>query len=370
MAIPINKPFFSEDQRSAILADIDKVLTSGQLMTGEFTDKFETDFANYIGIKEAITVNTCTTALQICLEYFDVKGREILVPAGSFVTDISVIEWAGGIPILVDMNPETLSFDLNDLARKLTANTKGVIWIHMIGIISQEYEQIIKFCRDNELFLIEDCAHAHGAEIDGKKAGSLADAGCFSFFPTKVLTTGTGGMITTDNNELAVYAKEVRLLGRHIETGEVVHKSNDWFMDEIRACIGYHGLTDIENNLARRREIAAHYTELLANQPGIRVVQPPENGKSSYYQFAVHLDHEIDRTELISRLKSKHGVSAKRIYIPTHKEMIFNYLDQDGLEQTEKALDHSLCLPMHLALSDDDVRTAANGLIEEVRNLK
>jgi dTDP-4-amino-4,6-dideoxygalactose transaminase len=140
------------------------------------------------------------------------------------------------------MNPETFSFDLEDLARKLTPNTKGVIWVHMIGIISQEYQKIVNFCRDHELFLIEDCAHAHGAEIDGKMAGTLGDAGCFSFFPTKVLTTGTGGMITTNNAELMVYAKEVRLLGRHIETGEIVHKSNDWFMDEIRACIGYRGV--------------------------------------------------------------------------------------------------------------------------------
>jgi len=92
MAIPINKPYFSESQRADILADIDKVLASGQLMTGEFTDKFETNFANYVGTTDAITVNTCTTALQICLQYFDVKGREVLVPAGSFITDISVIE--------------------------------------------------------------------------------------------------------------------------------------------------------------------------------------------------------------------------------------------------------------------------------------
>jgi dTDP-4-amino-4,6-dideoxygalactose transaminase len=160
------------------------------------------------------------------------------------------------------------------------------------------------------------------------------------------------------------------LLGRHIETGEIVHKSNDWFMDEIRACIGYHGLSGVKSNLERRRAIAALYGELLANQPGIRVVQPAENSKSSYYQFAVHLDHVIDRAELIKRLKSKHGVSAKRIYLPTHKEIIFDYLDQSGLEKTEKALDHSLCLPMHLALSDDDVRTAALALIEEVRNLR
>ena len=99
-------------------------------------------------------------------------------------------------------------------------------------------------------------------------------------------------------------------------------------------------------------------------------MQPSENSKSAYYQFAVHLDPAIDRAELIKQLKSKHGVSAKRIYLPTHKEMIFDYLDQPGLEKTEQALDHSLCLPMHLALTDDDVQTVAEALIEEVRNLR
>jgi len=172
-------------------------------MQGEYTNNLESSFASYIGTAKAVSTNTCTTALQICLMHYDVRGYEVLVPTASFFTDVSVVRWAGGIPILVDADPLTLTFDMEDLKRKVTSRIKVIIWVHLTGVISPNWREIVAFAKENNLFLIEDCAHAHGASVDGIKAGAIGDVGCFSFYPTKVMTTGTGGILTTNDDELA-----------------------------------------------------------------------------------------------------------------------------------------------------------------------
>lgn len=367
MAINIVKPYFSESSRRQISEGIDQILTSGQLMTGEFTDKIEDEFAAFVGTESAVTVNTCTTALQICLQYFDVEGCEVLIPAGGFLTDLSAVVWAGGTPVLVDIDPDTLALDLDDLERKRTDKTKGIIWVHLTGVISHHYKEIKAFAERHGLFLLEDAAHAHGAKIDGHMAGTIGDAGCFSFFPTKVITAGTGGMITTDDPALVRYAKEVRLLGRDIETGDIVRVGNDWFMDELRACVLYYQFQELDQFLERRRAIADRYRQGFANQPGLRLLPLEAGNLPAYYQFVVHLDPSIDRDGVSKALKEKHGIGAKRIYIPLHQEKIFTQYDDGSLPRSEEALNHSICLPMHVQLTDADVDQVIAAMIEEVR---
>lgn len=367
MRVPITRPYFSQECRRRIREGIDEILASGRLMLGPYTEKLEAAFAERVGTPYAVSVNTCTTALQISLQHFEVAGSDVLVPSGSFLTDISTVRWAGGNPILVDMNPETLALDLDDLARKLTPSTKGIIWVHLTGVISTEYRAIQQFARDRGLFLIEDAAHAHGATIDGKEAGSLGDVGCFSFYPTKVITSGTGGMMTLADADHVRYAKQVRLLGRHVETGEIVQVGNDWFMDEIRACIGYYQFLELDDMLGRRRAIAGRYDDGLSNQPGIRLLDVPDSMKPAYYQYAIFLERAIDRDELSRRLSQNHGVSAKRIYIPTHREKIFRDLDDGTLGKTEDTLARTLCLPMSAAMTDEEVDTVIDAVITEVR---
>lgn len=169
--IPLTKPYFSNQSIKKITKNIPKILKSGRLMMGPWNDKFEKNFSKIVGSKFAVTTNSCTTGIQIALEYYKVKGFEVLVPSGSFQSGISAIKWAGAKPILVDMNPKTLSFSLDDLKKKITPKTKGILWVHVTGLISSEYKQIIKFAKSNNLFIIEDCAHAQGSTIDKKNAG-------------------------------------------------------------------------------------------------------------------------------------------------------------------------------------------------------
>ena len=370
MNIAFAKPSFSPASRQRILSAVDEILSSGKLMMGDWNQRFETAFGDLTECEFALSTNTCTTALQICLSHFDVRGYEVLVPAAAFVTDVSVVRWCGGVPILVDIDPETLAFDLEDLRRKLTPRTKGIIWVHLIGFISPAWREIVAFAKENNLFLIEDCAHAHGASVDGKPAGSIGDAGCFSFYPTKVLTCGTGGMLVTNDAALARSARELRMYGRDNGSGSVVREGNDWFLDEIRACLGYEQVCELPEFLKRRRDIASRYGDALSASPLLRQLSVPDGNLPAWYHFTVFVDDGDDLANLMGNLQQKHGNPARSIYPPIHEEAIFRDLDDGSLVNATQMLHRSLCLPMHTALSDADVDTVASAVIQELRDVK
>ncbi len=362
----LSKPYYTEARRKKIAGDIEDILASGRLMLGPWLQKFEESYTRLTRRKFAIGLNTCTTALQIALTYADVRGKEVLVPAGSFVTDVSVVKFAGGIPVLFDMNPDTLGPDLSDLKRKITPNTRAMIWVHLVGIIASDHRELLEFTRAHDIFLVEDAAHAHGAVVDGKPAGSFGDASAFSFYPTKIVSSGTGGMLTTDDEELAIFARELRVFGKREGSDEIIHHGNDWFLDEIRACIGYHHTEDLEEQVTRRREIAHLYATLFANQPGFQMLNVPDGSKPAWYQFPIFLDAAIDRESLVRRLRDVHNIEAKGIYRPTHHETIFSDLNDGSLRSAEETLLKSLCIPMHAGLSDADIERVASAVISEI----
>ena len=362
----LSKPFYSKARGKQIAGDIEEILASGRLMMGPWLRKFEESYAHLTERKFAIGVNTCTTALQIALTYADVRGKEVLVPAGSFITDVSVVKFAGGIPVLVDMNPDTLGPDLADLKRKITPNTQAMIWVHLVGIIASDYRAILDVAQANDIFLLEDAAHAHGAAVDGRPAGSFGDASAFSFYPTKIITSGSGGMLTTDDDGLANYARELRLFGKREGSDEIIHHGNDWFLDEIRACVGYHHTEDLDEQIARRRKIANRYVALFANQPGLQLLHVPDGSEPAWYQFPIFLDASINRENFVQKLRDVHNIEAKGIYRPTNHETIFSDLNNDSLHSVEDTLLRSLCLPMHAGLTDNDIERVAAAVISEI----
>ncbi|MBT4703481.1 MAG: DegT/DnrJ/EryC1/StrS family aminotransferase [Rhodospirillaceae bacterium] len=366
---PLMKPYFSSESRAKIAEEIDEILSTGSLMFGRHTDSLEQGFADLVGVKHAISVNSCTTALTISLRHFGVAGGEVLVPSGSFVTDISSILFAEATPVLVDLDPDTLTFDLEDLERKITTESRAIVWVHLTGVISAKYKAFLKIAERHDLPVIEDAAHAHGSRMDNKVAGSIGHVGCFSFYPTKIMTSGTGGMLTTNDDELAEFAKELRIFGKDLKSGAITRLGNDWFLDEIRACIAYNQLLDLPEMLRRRRKVAKTYQDVLANQPGIHFVDVPENSEPAYYQFAIILENGIDVVTLRKRLKSEYRIDAKNIYKATHEEPIFRQFDKGDLAQTKRIMDHSLCLPMHPGVTMEDTTWIAETLVKELRKV-
>ena len=207
-------PYFPESSLQTILHDIEASLRSGRLTDGPHAQDFEKKFAEYNNVKYAVAVNSGTAALEVALRYFNVKDKEVIVPTNTFVSTPNSVIFAGGTPVFADMRADTLCIDPEDVKRKLTVKTAGVIVVHIAGLVCPQIGELKQLCEDRGLFLIEDAAHAHGATINSQKAGTLGDAGCFSFYPTKVMTSCEGGMITTNNFALAEKARCMRTCGQ------------------------------------------------------------------------------------------------------------------------------------------------------------
>lgn len=369
MTIPLFRPTFPSATRAAILADIDRILESGALMPGPHNQALEAALRTMVGVEHAATVNSCTTALTVALSYLGVQGGEVLVSSAAFITSVSSIMFAGGTPVLVDINPRTLSFSLDDLRRKVTSKTRGLVWVHLTGVISPEAEQIMAFAGENRLFIVEDCAHALGASLGRYQAGAMGDAACFSFYPTKIVTSGTGGALVTRISALDAYARKMRVFGKDPRTNVVDALGNDWFLDEIRACVAEHHLRCLPEQAGRRQSIAARYNSAFSSLPGIELPDVPPYSRPSYYQYPVLLRDRACQEQVAQRLADLHGIQSKKIYLPTHEEACLKFLDDGTLRQSEETLHRSLCLPIHPAMSDLEVEKVIDSFQKELAEL-
>jgi perosamine synthetase len=349
------RQFFAPEIRDDILSDIEQVLTSGRLMLGPFNERLEAHAAEFLEQPFAASVNSCTTALTIALRHYDVAGFDVLIPAANFISAATAVLDAGARPVLVDVVPETLSFNLEDLSRKRTPETRGVVWPHLLGIVSPDWQDIVGFCRDSQLFLVEDCAQALGAEIDGHKAGALGDVACLSFYATKIVASGSGGMLVTSDENLDARARRLRLFGRNPKSGQVEETGNDWFLDEFRAVVAYHHFRQLDTNLDSRRQVAQWYRKQLADAGGVSFFHSGHDAQPAYYQFAVLLDEDLDRDQVVRRLKEDLQVAAQAYYVPLHGESTLEYLDPGDLVGTESLMNRVLCLPLHHELTESDV---------------
>jgi len=361
--IPNTRPYFPNQMAEDIARDIAALLSSGQLMMGPYQDRAEAGFAQSVGTSYAVSLNSGTTGLQIALRYAKCRGRDVLVPAASFVTDLGAVLMEGGNPILIDCDPETLAVDPVDLRTKMTKNTTALIWVHLTGYISDQYLEIQAFARENRLLLIEDSSHAHGARIDGHRAGSLGNVGIFSMYPTKVLTSGTGGFLTTDDSDLAKFARELRNFGKEEATGEILHLGNDWFMDEIRACVASHQIEALEEISARRVRAAQCYTERLSNRHRFRVFHPRDGHRPGWYQYPVLFQDSAMADAAIVALKSKE-IYCKKIYRPPHEEKVFADLPTPNIEKACDFLNRAVCLPMMTDISEEEIDTVCDALLD------
>jgi perosamine synthetase len=246
-------PFFPEDSLPSILKDIEVTLKSGRLTDGPNVREFERKFAEYNNIKHAVCVNSGTASLEVALRYFNIKNKEVIVPTNTFVSTPNSVIFAGGKPIFADMRSDTLCIDPDEVKKKLSAKTAGLIVVHIAGLVCPQMNELQQFCKENNLFLLEDAAHAHGAMLDGQMAGTFGDAGCFSFYPTKVMTSCEGGMVITNNSNLAEEARCRRTCGQN-QQKQMVVLGHNWRLSEVGAIIGRYQLENLERFISKRNE--------------------------------------------------------------------------------------------------------------------
>jgi dTDP-4-amino-4,6-dideoxygalactose transaminase len=372
MRIPILRIPFTDEDIAFVQKGIGEVLKSGQLAMGKYVAKFERRYAEFVGVKYAIGVNSGTSALEICLRAIDVRDSTVIVPTNTFMATATSVIHAGGRVIFSDVLKRDLCMDAEDLNEKIQKNTKVVILVHIGGIISSQLKAIQEICKDHKLFLIEDAAHAHGSTIDGKKAGSLGIAGAFSFYPTKVMTCGEGGMITTDDKEiynsalmLRDHGKPDHRFNKHTEFGY------NWRLSEIHAVIGLEQMNEIDWILSERRRVAGIYDEKLRDLDGVELIKIPQNVKSSYYKYIVYLEEGINRDYVKNQMKNEYDIELTgEVYAdPCHSQPVFKKYPEMMLNKksdkflwAEYVCNRHICLPLYPGLTEEEVNYVAESL--------
>ena len=375
--VPILRIPFSDADQQELLEGWSNVLQSGFLTLGNYTSQFEELFREFTGAKYAISVSNGTAALEVLIRSLGLEGGSIIVPTNTFLASALAVCHTANRVIFADSDPETLSLDLEDVERKIESDTTAVMVVHIGGIITQAIEDLQKLCQRRGLQLIEDCAHAHGSTMNGVHAGLFGAAGGFSFFPTKTLTTGEGGMVITNDPEVYRIGSMIRNQGKNPELGNKISEfGHNWRLSEITAVLGVQQMHKSADILAQRSHIGEYYDKALQEFKGITPVKIPAGATSSYYKYLAYLDTDYDRAEVKRVMREKYEVSLPgEVYADLcHNEPIWdnhNYCGrkkeangcekspgcgcntrQDGFPGAEYISKHHICLPMYPGIDD------------------
>jgi dTDP-4-amino-4,6-dideoxygalactose transaminase len=340
------------------------------LTLGEYTKRFEAEFAKFCKVQYAVAVNSGTSALEIALREVGLtRGDEVLVPTNTFCATAAVVFHAGGKPVFTDVNAQSLCIDTENVQRYLTPKTKAVIAVHIGGLICPEIKKIKEVCRGHNLVLIEDAAHAHGSTIDDQPAGSIGDVGCFSFYPTKVMTTGEGGMITTNSKDVAIKAAILRDQGKDgFMSNKIVELGYNWRMSEINAAIGLSQLNRLPEFIKNRTTMAKFYDEKLSRINGVEPLKKPRNIVHNYYKYIAFLSSEISRDDLKQELRKKGVKLSGAVYWPPlHMQPIYKRLlkvKEGDFPVAEDACRRMVCLPLYSQMTLDEARYVTENLKE------
>ena len=372
MQIPAAKIYFPEEDKKEILTKVAEVLTTGQLTLGKYGREFEEEFAKYVGTKYALAVNSGTSALEIILRALDVEGYSVIVPTNTFFATPASVLHAGGKVIFADVT-ENLCLDPASLETNITKDTKVVFIVHIGGLVPPQIKEIQHICEDRGIFLIEDAAHAHGSTINGQMAGSFGQAAAFSFYPTKVMTSGEGGMITTNDEGIYTRALVFRDQGKSGFYGNVhTELGYNWRMSEVHAVIGLSQFRRLGEFIENRRKLARIYDKRLAGMGKVMPLEIPPQVKSNYYKYVAILDKILDRTTIKKEIREKYNVNLSgEVYeLPCHLQPIFKNSGGYGEGDYPVAEDlcrRMICLPISAVMTEDEAEYVIDSLRKVIR---
>ncbi len=352
--IPIAKPNFGKEEITAVK----EVLESSILASGPRTKSFEKEFAEYVGVEHAVAMTSGTVALDVALKALKIgPGDEVITSAFSFVASSNCILFQNAKPVFADIDPKTFNIDPSDVAEKITAKTKAIIPIHLFGQPA-EMDALTEIAKDNGIALVEDAAQAHGAKYKGQKAGSIGDMGCFSFYATKNMTVGEGGMITTNDPELAGKA---RLLINHGQSRKYRHDTlgYNYRMTEFCAAIGSVQLKKLDGFNEKRRENAQFLSNGIRKFTGLTVPYVDKDVRHVFHQYVVKVEdnYRLERNKLADRLTEKGVGVAVHYPIPIYRQPLYQTLGYGGTvcPNTEEACRRVLSLPVHPLVDKKDI---------------
>jgi dTDP-4-amino-4,6-dideoxygalactose transaminase len=368
-------PFFDLRVDDEDLEAVAETLRSGWLTMGPRTEAFENMFAEYVGARHAVAVSNCTAALHLAYLGAGVgKGDEVIVPAFTFAATAAAAIYGGATPVFADIpGRHDLGIDPEDVERKITDRTKAVCAVHFAGYPAP-VETLRELCDRRGIALIEDAAHGPGATVNGKAIGTFGLASCFSFFSNKVLSVGEGGMLVTDDDDMAARARSLRSYGmtsgtwaRHSQattTYDVTELGYNYKLDEPRSAMLMSRLKRLDKEIERRRELIMIYRRSLSEMDGLTVPYRDEDvATASGYVMPILLDDPDFQREFRARLRDRHGVQTSVFYPATHTFTAYRDRYKDvSLPHTELAARTEVTIPLFAHLSDEDQRRVIDGI--------
>lgn len=350
MKIPVARPLVGEEEIAAVA----RVMRSGMLAQGSVVTEFESRFADYCGAAHAIGVNSGTAALHAALLAAGVgPGDSVVVPAFTFFATASSVSMCGATLLFADVDPHTFNIDPDSVAALVRPDTRAVVGVHLFG---QPFDvgAVREVCDDHNLVLIEDAAQAHGSEYHGKRAGSLADLACFSFYPTKNMTTGEGGMVTTDDDG---FAKQVRLLINHGQSRKYLHSAvgYNYRMTNIAAAIGLVQLGRVEGFNERRIENARYFDRHLAGT-GLTTPHVAPGVRHVYHQYVVKLPagYPLTRDAFMDALAERGIGTAVHYPISVNRQPVYEN-EHASCPVADDLAASVVSLPVHPAVTDEEL---------------
>lgn len=352
--IPVCSPTLIGKERQYVLQCLETNWISSR---GRFVDEFEEGFSRYCGVHFGITTNSGTTALHLALATLGIgEDDEVIIPSFTMISTANAVSYLGANPVLVDVERRTWNMDPDKIEAKITDKTKAIIPIHTYGHPA-EMDRILSIARKHDCIVVEDAAEAHGAEYRGRKVGSLGKIASFSFYANKIITTGEGGMVVTDDEELAERARTLRNYG-FTEERHFWHKvmGFSYRMTNVQAAIGLGQLEKIDELLQARIDHARFYNSFLREIPGITTPPQAENAKPVYWMYGILVEEEfgISRDELRHKL-AEQGIETRSFFIPIHLQPIYAHLYSDEYPISEELGNKGLYLPSSSSLKPEEI---------------
>ena len=362
----------SADLDDTDLAAVVEVMRSGRLALGPKTLEFERAMAEYVGVRHAVAVSSGTAGLHLIVRALGLgPGDEVLVPSFTFVASVNAILFEGATPVFVDVDAETYCLDPEDVERKVGPRTRAIMVVDVFGHPA-EWDALDAIAARHGLALIDDCCEALGAEYRGRKLGGYGAAGSFAFYPNKQMTTGEGGIVVTDDGDLADACRSMRNQGRAAMGAWLEHQrlGFNYRLGELAAALGVSQLARIETFLARRAAVAELYAERLGGLDGLRLPIVREHVRMSWFVYVVTLTPPFERDAFMKGLEAE-SVPSRAYFEPVHRQP---YLAESGVDvatdlpTTEEAARRTVALPFHNRLSEAAVDRVAAACKSVLRN--
>jgi dTDP-4-amino-4,6-dideoxygalactose transaminase len=379
--IPIARPVLEAAEAEAAA----RVIMSGWISQGSQVADFEREFATFVGAAHACAVSNCTTALHLALAIAGVRpGDEVITPSHTFIATANCIRYVGAVPVFADIDPETYNVDPACVAAAISPRTRAIIAVHQMGMPC-DMAALQALARQHRLLLIEDAACAAGSEIQigcewervGRARGDIA---CFSFHPRKVITTGEGGMLTTNND---AFDRQFRLLRQHgmsvsdaarHGSSEVIFEKYlavgfNYRLTDVQAAIGRCQIERLPGLVARRRALARAYARLLGDVEGLQLPEEPAWARSNWQSYCVRLPNHVDQAPFMQKLLER-GISTRRGIMCVHREPPYRDGPHSSLTQSERAQDRCILLPLYAQMTDAEQESVVDALKSELSSGK